>query len=292
MILLVGGTGLLGSAVAGKLRDRDVPFRLLVRERSELPEPVEVVRGDLTRPETLANAMEGVRTVITTATAISRRLAGDKSASIETVDARGNLSLVEAAERAGVERFVFVSFPINETMRRAPLAQAKLRVEDRLAQSKLRSVIVAPDMFQEIWLSKAVQFDWQSGKVVVFGRGEAKHAYVAVDDVAEAVVRLSLVADPSARVDFGGPEALTRNEAVRRFEAATARTIKARHVPRAVLRLGSATLARLNPVQASLMAMAYAADTDPMRTSPEPLRLLGVEPRPAGAYIDELVGSR
>jgi hypothetical protein len=45
-------------------------------------------------------------------------------------------------------------------------------------------------------------------------------------------------------------------------------------------------------VQASLLAMAYAADVDPMRTAAEPLRSLGIDPRPATAYIDAAVRAR
>jgi uncharacterized protein YbjT (DUF2867 family) len=289
MIVVAGATGLLGGDVAERLRARGVPYRAVVRDPAAAAKHEEAVVADLTRPETLTPAVEGAETVISGVTAISRRLAGDKSATIRAVDERGTLALVDAAQRVGVARFVFVSFPINATMRRAPLAQAKLRVEERLARSPLRAVIVAPDMFQEIWLSKAVQLDWQAGKAIVVGKGETRHSYVAVADVAEAVVRLALADDPPLRVEPGGPEALTRKEVIARFEAATGRPLKARHVPRSLLRAGSAALARVQPVQASLMAMAYAADVDPMRTSAEPLRALGIEPRPASAYIDDVV---
>jgi uncharacterized protein YbjT (DUF2867 family) len=176
-------------------------------------------------------------------------------------------------------------------MLRAPLARAKRRIEALLERSPMREVILQPEMFQEVWLSEKVQLDWRNGKATIFGRGEAPHAYVAVDDVAEATVRAALADDPPRRLTFGGPEALTRNEVVRRFERATGRPIRVRRVPRWVLRAGSVALRRANPTQASLMGLAYAADVQGEPSSAAPLRELGIEPRAAGDYIDEIAGA-
>ena len=289
MILLVGGTGLLGSRIAAKLRERGVAFRALIRDGSDAAGIAggEAVRGDLHRADTLAPAVADVTTVITTANSIARRLGGDKSVSISATDIAGNENLIDAAERAGVERFVFLSAADTPEMRAAPFVRAKRRIEGRLARSPLREVIVQPEMFQEVWLSEAVQLDWRNGKATVFGRGETPHAYVAVDDVAEATVRLALADDPPRVVAFGGSEALTRNEVVRRFERA-GRPMKVRRVPRSALRAGAAALSRVNPVLASLLGMAWAADLQPAPLPAKPLRDLGIEPRAVGDYIDDI----
>jgi uncharacterized protein YbjT (DUF2867 family) len=152
----------------------------------------------------------------------------------------------------------------------------------------MTEVIVRPEMFQEIWVSELVGFDWRGGKVQIFGRGEAPHAYVATDDVAEATVRLALDDDQPRDVAFGGPEALTRKQVVERFEHA-GRPMKVRRIPRAVLRGGSRALRRVNPTQASLMGMALNADLQTEPLPAQPLRDLGLDPRPVGAYIDELL---
>jgi len=295
VILLVGATGELGSRIATRLNERAEAFRALARPSTDarpLEEMgAEVVRGDLRERGSLPPAVSGVRTVITTATAISRALAGDPAATIEGVDVRGNANLVEAAQSAGVERFVFLSFPLTPMLERSPLGGAKLATERRVAGSSMRGVIVRPEMFQEIWLSKVVGLDWDSGRVQIFGKGETPNAYVAIDDVAEATVRLALHDDPPRDVAFGGPEALTRKQIVDRFEQASGRRMKRRHVPRAVLRGGSVALRRIKPVQASLMALSLEADTQAAPSTAEPLRELGIDPRPASAYIDELARS-
>jgi uncharacterized protein YbjT (DUF2867 family) len=295
VILLVGGTGHLGHLIAERLHARGERFRALVRARSDASSlaalGAEIARGDLLDPGSLAAAAAGAGTVISTATAIGRALAGEAGASIDRVDARGNANLVEAAGAAGAARFVFVSFVIGPGMAGVPLPEAKRATERRLERSAMREVIVRPEMFQEVWLSPAVGFAWRSGKVQIFGRGEAPHAYVAVADVAEAIVRLALAPEPPREVAFGGPEALTRKELVERFERA-GQPLRTRHVPRPVLRAGSAALRRVKPVQSSLMAMALDADRQTEPQSAQPLRDLGIDPRPVGAYVDELVRSR
>jgi uncharacterized protein YbjT (DUF2867 family) len=292
VILLVGGTGALGGRIAERLHARSEPYRALVRPGRDVSSltalGAEIVRGDLQDPVSLGPAVEGVRTVITTVTAISRALGGEKTATIRDVDDRGNANLIAAADEAGVERFVFVSFVITPPLARIPLGAAKRATEQRLARSRMREVIVRPEMFQEIWLSKAVEFDWEAGKVQIFGKGRSPHAYVAIEDVASATVELALKEDPPREVAFGGPEALTRREAVERFERASGRRIKRRHIPRPVLRIGSTALRPIKPVQASLMGLALDADLASEPLSAQPLRDLGIEPRPVGAYIDAL----
>jgi uncharacterized protein YbjT (DUF2867 family) len=296
VIFLAGGTGELGRRIAERLRSRDERLRALVRPQTD-PSALEalgaeVVRGDFRDPDSLRRGVAGARMVITTVNSISRAVAGEKTATIADVDLRGNASLVDAADEAGVERFVFLSFVLTPRVAGVPFAEAKRATEERLTRSRMREVFVRPEMFQEVWLSSAVGFDWAGGKVQIFGKGETPHAYTAIDDAAEATVRLALADDPPREVAFGGPEALTRKQAADRFERATGRSIKRRHVPRAMLHAGSIALRRVKPVQASLMGLALDADLQEQPLPVEPLRRVGIEPRPVGAYIDEVAAGR
>src|SRR6478735_2100264 len=114
MILVVGGTGELGGRVVRLLRERGQRVRCLVRPGSDdsklRRQDVDVVRGDLTDPESLPAACEDADVVVATATAIARRLAGARHPTIREVDEVGMAALVGAAETAGVERFVYVSY--------------------------------------------------------------------------------------------------------------------------------------------------------------------------------------
>jgi uncharacterized protein YbjT (DUF2867 family) len=139
-------------------------LRLLVRDGTSASLAgelgAELVSGDLRDPPSVDRAVRGVATVITTVTAMARALPGERL-DLRAVDGRGILSLVEAAERAGVQRFVYVSYAglSDQAARCVPIAAAKRAVERRLLASPMRHTIVRPDGFQELWLSPITQFD-------------------------------------------------------------------------------------------------------------------------------------
>ena len=286
MLLVCGATGELGGRVARRLAARDARLRLLLRDGApaSLAEALgaDVVRGDLCDPSSLEPAVRGVTTVVTTVTAMGRALAGERL-DVPAVDGRGSLALLAAAERARVQRFVFVSYAgVSDAAARCfPLAAAKRAVERRLIASPMRHVIVRPDAFQELWLSPLAGLDWQRRRAIVFGRGETRARYVAIDDVAEAIARWALADEPPSIVEFGGPEALTRHEAVAIFEAAGGRSIRTYHVPRPALRAGMRVLRRMRPEIASILGLALFADLEDAHWTDAPLRELGIDPRGA-----------
>ena len=291
-ILLVGGTGQLGSDVARRLARDGVSCRALVRPTSDAARlrsfGAEVVAGDLRDPASLAAASEGVETVVTTATALGRLLGGDRSVSIQGVDVDGNANLLTAAENAGVKRLLFVSMGGGVLARSSPLVNAKVRMEARLAASPVREVIVRPDMFQEVWLSPEVGFDWPNRKVRLYGRGETKHRYVGIGDVAEAIVRLVAAEDPPRVVELNGATAISAMEAVAAFEQRLGVPIKVSHVPRLGLRIGAVLMRPLRPELASVMSGALQMDLASAVGSDEGFRALGIDPRPVESYIENV----
>ena len=290
MILVCGATGELGGRVARRLAEK-APVRALVRPATDASEVeaagVDVVRGDLMDATSLAPALAGVTTVVTTANAISRILSGAGNATIAGVDGSGNQSLIRAAHAAGVSRFVFVSLAGMgpELAGMGPLPRAKWAAEQALGATGMQRVIVRPDMFQEVWLAPMTGIDAAAGKALIYGRGETPQRYVAIDDVADLVAHLAVVDCPPDIVEFGGPEALSRMDVVALFERAMGAPLKVRHVPRAALSAGHRVLARPKPEIASLMGMALYADTHPATWDDAPLRDVGIAPRPATEYI-------
>lgn len=194
-VLLCGGTGMLGGAIARKLAEHGVPFRALVRPQSDagpLRELAADIRiGDLADRASLDRAVTGVASVITTVTAIRRILDGAKDVTIEGGDREGGANLVRAAEAVGVQRFVYVSVAglTDALAARAPVIAAKQATEQLVRASTMRSVIVRLVAFLEMWLSPVTGIDASKRRAVLFGRGRTPTSYIAVDDVAEACVR-------------------------------------------------------------------------------------------------------
>ena len=289
MILVVGGTGELGGRVVRLLRDRGEPVRCLVRPGTPTDKleaaGVQVVRGDLTDGASLPAAVEEADTVVATATAIARRLAGAKAPSIRQVDEEGMSALVDAAAGAGVGRFVYVSYARDDDGLGTPLERAKQVVERRLRATSMRAVVVRPDAFQEIHLAPVGRFDVARGKVAVVGKGDTKRRWVATDDVAALLASLAVEADPPGLVEVGGPEALTRNEAIAVAERAAGRRIKKQRLPLGAARLLVRVLGDRQDALASVFGTGVMMDTTPARWDDAPLRQRGITPRPASDYL-------
>jgi uncharacterized protein YbjT (DUF2867 family) len=247
----------------------------------------EVVGGDLTDPTSLPAACEGAETVVASATAIARVLAGAKHPSIHQADEVGMASLVAAAEAAGVQRFVYLSYAGADSALGTPLERAKAATEKRLARSPMRRVVVRPDAFQEIHLAPTGRFDIHAGKVAVFGKGDTKRRWVATQDVAALVAAVVVEDDPPDIVTFGGPEAISRNEAIAIAEQATGKKLKVQRMPRAAARLGMRLLDRPNPAMATIFGTGLMQDLLEVTWDDAPLRERGITPRSASDWIKE-----
>src|SRR5215213_8033790 len=108
VLLLTGATGVVGSALLRRLTSNGEPVRCLVRDPRRLGAErvrVQIALGDLSDPPSFRNALRGVRTVVHLAASIRDQPQG----SIEELNGISTWRLVQAAERAGVERFLFFS---------------------------------------------------------------------------------------------------------------------------------------------------------------------------------------
>ncbi|MCG7287581.1 NAD-dependent epimerase/dehydratase family protein [Cellulomonas sp. ACRRI] len=106
-VLVTGASGLLGGAVARVLAGRGDDVRTLQRRPSGVP-GVRDVAGSVTDPAAVAVALDGVDAVVHLAARVS--LAGPRE-EFDAVNIGGTTALLDAAERAGIRRFVQVSSP-------------------------------------------------------------------------------------------------------------------------------------------------------------------------------------
>jgi uncharacterized protein YbjT (DUF2867 family) len=291
MFLVVGATGDLGSRIVHRLvREGHGPVRCLVRGEADLtrlPDAgVELAEGDLTQPGSLAAACEGVETVVASATVIGRRLAGARRPSIRDVDEIGMAALVDAAERAEVSRFVYVSFARAGRSYGTPLEIAKIRTEERLAATSMRRVVVRPDAFQEIHLGPLGRFDVAEGKATVMGKGDNPRRWVATEDVAALVATVSVEPDPPSEIEFGGPEPLTRNQAIEVAERTTGRAFKIQRMPLPAVQVAARVLPRVNDALASIFGTGLMQDLTPVTWDDSALTTRGISPRSATAWIE------
>ena len=112
-------------------------MRCLVRDPRRLGAQrvrVQIALGDLTDPPSFRNALRGVDTVVHLAASIRDQPRG----SIEELNGIATWRMVQAAERAGVERFVFFSALDASTHHRARFFRAKALAEQAVGEADLR----------------------------------------------------------------------------------------------------------------------------------------------------------
>ena len=216
MILVVGATGLLGSEICRRLRERGRDVRALVRAGSPREAAlralgVEIATGDLRDYASLVAACRDVDAVISTATAMG---SNDRSLTLNEIDRKGQLRLVDVARLSGVRSFVYLSLSPN-LRPRAPLVRYKRQVERAVRTSGMRWTILQPSAYMEVWLGPQLGWNHTVGRAIIFGSGKHPMPLISVSDVAEHAVRA--LDDPRlANVDLplGGPQMLTPKEVV------------------------------------------------------------------------------
>jgi len=289
-VLVVGATGQLGTAVVRQLVARGRRVRALVRPSSDHAHlrisGVELATGDLRDRASLDRACQGATEVIATANAVIPR----GRASFEAVEGQGYANLIAASGVAGVRRFVFMSVPVTPHDEQVPTFRLKRRIERRLLDSGLPYTVVRGSLFMDDWLAligssiplrgaEAATLRrpfWFSrlflgavgtlverrGLALVPGSGRARHAFVALEDVAAFLV--GAIGLPSARdtiLEVGGPEVLSWDEAVAIFARVLGRPLRALHAPAGVFRLQQRLLQPVSAQASNLMGMNWLVAT-------------------------------
>jgi NADH dehydrogenase len=263
VILVVGGTGLLGRHLVHRLLDRSAGVRVLTRDpdgaRDLALAGVEVVRGDLCDPASVVDAMAGATAVV----AAAHGLLGRRRASPATVDGEGNRRLIDVARAARAD-VVLMSIVGATPEHPLDLFRMKSLAEDHLRRSGAAGTVVRATAFAELWIRLLRETAGRSGRPLVFGRGDARTNFVSALDVAALLDRVLADGGTQGEVlEIGGPDNLTLNELAALVQRADGRTGAPRHVPRPVLHLMANTAGLASPRlrrQAQLSLDLDAAD--------------------------------
>jgi len=272
MILISGGTGVLGRAIARQLLEEGRSVRVMTRNpaRAEAlhARGAQVVVADLRDPESVRRAVSGATYVITTANAF----VGRGAESVAAVDVRGTQNLIDAARDAGAKRFTFTSARLPPAYRSIDYFAAKFENEEYLHRSGLTWTILRPTAFMETWASMIGEPLVTKGSTQIFGEGTNPVNFVAVDDVAKvAAMTLDRPDAEKAIVEIGGPENLTLLEVADIFERVTGKKGRRKHLPVPLMRMMAPLVRPFNPVFARMIRAGILAATVPQPFDPAPM---------------------
>jgi len=153
MILVVGATGQLGTAVVRKLVMAGKSVRAFVRNGSRYQhlqgEGVELAFGDLRDPASIAAACQGVDVVIATANAVLP----ESSGGFEAIEGKGYQDLITSCQEAKVKQFIYISVPVTPHDKTVPNFRYKRLNEKRLQNSSLNYTIFRSSPFMDCWFS-------------------------------------------------------------------------------------------------------------------------------------------
>lgn len=222
-LLVVGATGTLGRQIVRRALDEGHEVRCIVRsfQRAAFLREwcVELVRGDLNKPETLPPALEGVDAVIDAATA-------RPTDSVLEVDWYGKFNLIEATVNAGVKRFIFFSILDSEKYPHVPLMDIKRCTEKLLAESGLDYTILRPCGFLQGLIGQYAIPILEKQGVWVMGEA-APIAYMDTQDIAHFAIRALSVPETVKRsFPLAGTRAWGAYEIIRLCERKSGQTAK------------------------------------------------------------------
>jgi uncharacterized protein YbjT (DUF2867 family) len=209
-IVIIGGTGLIGSKTAERLREKGLEVVAASPNSG-----VNTITG-----EGLAEALKGAQVVLDLANSPSF----EDKAVLEFFQTSGR-NLLAAEAVAGVKHHIALSVVGTERLQDSGYMRAKLAQETLIRSSNVPYTIVHSTQFFEFLGGIA-----QSGTV-----GQTVHlspAYVqpiASDDVADAMATAALAEPANATIEIAGPERVRLHELVGRYLKAMndTRTIEA-----------------------------------------------------------------
>lgn len=293
-LAVTGANGFVGRHFLAQLDPSTTPeLRCLAREAGALAPLLRApgwraIPGSLEDTAALARLLEGVHTVVHLAAVTGKA----RPARYQVVNVDGTRRLTEAARRAGVRRFIFMSsvaagFP---DQRHYPYAWSKRAAEQVVRESGLGGVTLRPTMILGPGSPVLAGLRTLAAAPVgvCFGDGAIPVQPVHVADVAAVLAALVGRPDSSAvPIGVGGPEVLPFGELLAALrERARGRRGPFLHAPlgplRAMLALVEPLLFPLLPLTAGQLASFANPGTVPSEPWPTGL------PRPARRLAEML----
>jgi uncharacterized protein YbjT (DUF2867 family) len=267
-VLVTGATGFVGPKVANAIVDAGHEVRVLERKPGSWSKAgircQEAVQGDMADPESLRLAVAG-REVVVHLVAIRQ----GRPEQFQQVMIDGTRSLIDAAKKARVQRFVLMSAlgTSAQTKDLVPYYGAKWQQERDLEGSGLEHVTIRPSFVfgrDGGILPTFRRLAKLTPVTPIIGSGSQRIQPIWIDDL--AAYYAAAVDKPEAAnrtFELGGPDVVSWNEFWERLKQALGVRRPSVHVPVGVMKLNALVTERLPgniPLTRDLLKMLEAGD--------------------------------
>jgi uncharacterized protein YbjT (DUF2867 family) len=290
-VLVAGANGQLGTVIVRKLAATGVLVRATGRNSQKLKTleapGVETVPVDLMNLAALTEACRGVTQIVSTA----NNNLGTGANSPTKIDLTAHQNLCAAARNTGVRRILYVSAHGIDQDSPVDIFRIKWYIEDAIRRSGVPYVILRPTAFMDVWVDLMIADPIRKkGVATIFGPGTAQANYIAVDDVAEFVLKIVAREDVVNEViEIGGPSTMSMNDLTTLVEKQLGLGGRRRHIPVFAMKLLPPAVRVFNEVAARLMTLGYFATLE--RSFPgwkKAADRFGVRPRTLEEHITRL----
>ena len=229
-LLIIGGTGTLGRQIVLQSLTKGYQVRCLVRnfrKASFLKEwGVELVYGDLSRPETLPPCLKGITAIIDAST--SRP---DEPESLKNVDWYGKLALIKAAEVGHIQRFIFFSAQHVDRFQNIPLMKLKYGIELKLKKSTIPYTIFRLTGFYQ-GLIEEYAIPILENLPIWITNENTQISYMDTQDIAKFCLRSLQIPQTKGQIYFlSGLKGWVSSEIIKLCEQLAGQTAKVQRIP-------------------------------------------------------------
>ena len=240
-ILVTGGTGVIGEGAIPELLTRGHTVRLLSRHADDDAKQwpgVEPFEGNVAEADSLQGAADGCDAVLHIAGIAEEH---PPEVTFESVNVNGTRNILEAAKRANVKRFVFVS-SLGADVGESEYHKSKFAGERLVEQSGLAWTIVRPGNVygpgDEV-MSLILKMVRTLPVVPVIDRGDQEFQPIWHEDLAKILATVVERTDLDRQtLEAAGSEITTMSDVVSRFAEITGRSVVKLPVPAVIAQLG------------------------------------------------------
>jgi len=235
-LLVIGSTGTLGRQVVLQALTKGYQVRCLVRNfpRANFLKDwgVELVYGDLSKPETIPPCLKGITAIIDVSTS---RI--DEQDALKEIDWKGKLALIEAAKIGKIEKFVFFSTQNLDQNNQIPLLKLKNGIETQLRISGIPYTIFRlTGFYQGLIEQYAIPI---LENLPIWVTNETTYiSYMDTQDIAKFCLRaLQIPQTTNQTFSLNGPKSWLSSEIINLCEQLAGQEAKVQQIPLFLLKV-------------------------------------------------------